>query len=66
MLSIRILRYLAPRIARVSIEGTINGEISQITLTSFLFYTISYISSNRLSRNKESIGYICLVLRKVR
>jgi hypothetical protein len=51
--------------ARISIEGIINGEISQITLALFLFYTILQVSLNKLSRNKESSGNVYLVLRKV-
>jgi hypothetical protein len=65
-LSIRILRCLAPYIARISIEGTINSEILRTTLASFLFYTILQVSSNKSSRNKESLGNVCSVSRKVR
>ncbi len=54
-----------PRIARTFAGGTINSEISRTTLASFLFYTILQVSSNRLSQNKELLGNVCSVSRRV-
>jgi hypothetical protein len=51
--------------ARISIEGTINSEILWTTLASFLFHTISQVSSNKLSQNKELSGNVYSVSRKV-
>lgn len=59
------IRCLASCIARNSAQGTINSEISQTTLASFLFRTISQVSSNKSSRNKESSGNIYSVSRKL-